>query len=71
VKRQRLEPAAPLVDFAGLYRDHAHAVRRFALFLCGDAMLADDLCRSSCVVSSTASATSIPRRTRRRSASSA
>lgn len=33
----------PLVDFAGLYRDHAGAVRRFALYLSGDALLADDL----------------------------
>jgi RNA polymerase sigma-70 factor (ECF subfamily) len=32
-----------LVDFAGLYRDHASHVHRFALYLSGDAALADDL----------------------------
>lgn len=41
--RPSREIAAPLVDFAGLYRDHAADVRRFAMYLCGDAALADDL----------------------------
>ena len=35
--------AIPLADFAELYRDHAHAVHRFALFLSGDPAMADDL----------------------------
>jgi RNA polymerase sigma-70 factor (ECF subfamily) len=35
--------ATPLVDFASLYREHAHHVRRFALYLSGDVALADDL----------------------------
>lgn len=35
--------AMPPADFAGLYREHAHAVWRFALYLSGDAPLADDL----------------------------
>lgn len=39
----RPKVAIPLVDFAGLYREHAHAARRFALYLSGDAPLADDL----------------------------
>lgn len=39
----RHDVAAPLVDFAGLYRVHAQDVRRFALYLSGDAGLADDL----------------------------
>jgi RNA polymerase sigma-70 factor (ECF subfamily) len=34
---------APLLDFAALYRDHARDVHRFALYLCGDEMLAEDL----------------------------
>jgi RNA polymerase sigma-70 factor (ECF subfamily) len=34
---------APLVDFAGLYREHARDVHRFALFLSGDPALAEDL----------------------------
>jgi RNA polymerase sigma-70 factor (ECF subfamily) len=42
-KRPRPEVAAPLVDFAALYREHAGDVRRFALYLSGDAALADDL----------------------------
>jgi RNA polymerase sigma-70 factor (ECF subfamily) len=37
------EESVPLVDFAGLYRSHARDVRRFALYLSGDAALADDL----------------------------
>jgi RNA polymerase sigma-70 factor (ECF subfamily) len=32
-----------VIDFAGLYRSHAPDLRRFALFLSGDAALADDL----------------------------
>ncbi len=43
MKRSRPEVAAPLVDFADLYREHAADVRRFALYLSGDATLADDL----------------------------
>jgi RNA polymerase sigma factor (sigma-70 family) len=39
----RSEAGAPLVDFADLYREHARHVRRFALFLSGDAALSDDL----------------------------
>ncbi len=35
--------AAPLADFAGIYDAHARDVRRFALYLSGDAALADDL----------------------------
>lgn len=31
------------MDFESLYEKHAPAVRRFALFLCGDAMMADDI----------------------------
>jgi RNA polymerase sigma-70 factor, ECF subfamily len=31
------------MDFHDLYAKHAPAVRRFALFLCGDAMMADDI----------------------------
>jgi RNA polymerase sigma-70 factor (ECF subfamily) len=34
---------APLLDFAALYREHARDVHRFALYLCGDEMLAEDL----------------------------
>lgn len=37
------EAGTPVVDFAGLYRDHARDVHRFALFLSGDPALADDL----------------------------
>jgi RNA polymerase sigma-70 factor (ECF subfamily) len=43
VKPQRADVTEPLVDLAGLYREHAHSVRRFALYLSGDAALADDL----------------------------
>ena len=43
MKRSRPEVAAPLVDFADLYREYAADVRRFALYLSGDAALADDL----------------------------
>jgi RNA polymerase sigma-70 factor (ECF subfamily) len=32
-----------LIDFAGLYEAHAQDTRRFALYLSGDATLADDL----------------------------
>jgi RNA polymerase sigma-70 factor, ECF subfamily len=35
--------AAPLADFAGIYNAHARDLRRFALYLSGDAALADDL----------------------------
>jgi DNA-directed RNA polymerase specialized sigma24 family protein len=35
--------SAPLADFAGIYAAHARDLRRFALFLSGDAALADDL----------------------------
>jgi DNA-directed RNA polymerase specialized sigma24 family protein len=35
--------AAPPIDFAGLYGAYAHDLRRFALYLSGDAALADDL----------------------------
>lgn len=35
--------AVPPVDFAGLYRTHAPAVWRFALYLSGNRSLADDL----------------------------
>lgn len=31
------------MDFQGLYEKHAPAVRRFALFLCGNAAIADDI----------------------------
>jgi RNA polymerase sigma-70 factor (ECF subfamily) len=33
----------PLLDFGALYREHARDVHRFALFLCGDETLAEDL----------------------------
>ena len=39
----RLETATPLTDFARLYRDHVADVHRFAVYLCGDPPLADDL----------------------------
>jgi RNA polymerase sigma-70 factor (ECF subfamily) len=39
----RERTAAPLIEFAGLYAAHSRDVRRFALFLSGDAALADDL----------------------------
>jgi RNA polymerase sigma-70 factor (ECF subfamily) len=39
----RPEVTTPLTDFAGLYRDHAAAVHRFAVYLSGDPPLADDL----------------------------
>src|SRR5689334_25226106 len=32
-----------MVDFHTLYQSYAPQVHRFALFLCGDAMLADDI----------------------------
>ncbi len=35
--------AAPLADFAGIYDAYAGDLRRFALYLSGDAALADDL----------------------------
>jgi RNA polymerase sigma-70 factor (ECF subfamily) len=35
--------ATPLLDFAALYREHARDVHRFALYLCGDETLAEDL----------------------------
>ena len=34
---------APLADLGGVYRTHAHDLRRFALYLSGDAAIADDL----------------------------
>ena len=34
---------APRLDFAALYREHASAVHRFALYLAGDPALAEDL----------------------------
>jgi RNA polymerase sigma-70 factor (ECF subfamily) len=38
------EPTAvPIVDFASIYRAYAPQLRRFALYLSGDAALADDL----------------------------
>jgi RNA polymerase sigma-70 factor (ECF subfamily) len=37
------EATAPLADFGSLYRLHAPHLRRFALYLSGDAALADDL----------------------------
>ena len=37
------DQAAPLVDLGEVYRTHAHELRRFALYLSGDAALADDL----------------------------
>lgn len=39
----RGQVAAPLVDFTGLYEQHAAHVHRFALYLSGDPALADDL----------------------------
>jgi RNA polymerase sigma-70 factor (ECF subfamily) len=45
----RDETELPLVDFAGLYRAHAPHVRRFAIYLSGDNMLADDLVSESFV----------------------
>jgi RNA polymerase sigma factor (sigma-70 family) len=45
----RDETELPLVDFAGLYRAHAPHVRRFAIYLSGDSMLADDLVSESFV----------------------
>ena len=35
--------SAPFADFAGIYDAHARDLRRFALYLSGDAALADDL----------------------------
>ena len=32
-----------MTDFESLYKSYAPQVRRFALFLCGDAALADDI----------------------------
>ena len=43
MKRFEGRTAAPLVDFAGLYSAHALDLRRFALYLSGDAAVADDL----------------------------
>ena len=39
----RPEVATPLVDFAGLYREQAPHIHRFALYLSGDPSLAEDL----------------------------
>jgi RNA polymerase sigma-70 factor (ECF subfamily) len=33
----------PVVDFGALYQEHAKALHRFALYLCGNQALADDL----------------------------
>jgi RNA polymerase sigma-70 factor, ECF subfamily len=41
--REPGDNAAPLVDLEDVYRMHAHDLRRFALYLSGDPMLADDL----------------------------
>lgn len=38
-----IDVAIPLVDVAALYREHARGVHRFALYLCGDEALAEDL----------------------------
>lgn len=35
--------AATLADLGEVYRNHAHDLRRFALYLSGNAALADDL----------------------------
>ncbi len=43
MERGRRESTEPLIDFAGLYEAHARDTRRFALYLSGDAALADDL----------------------------
>lgn len=43
MKPTRGDVAAPLVDFTSLYEQHAAHVHRFALYLSGDAALADDL----------------------------
>jgi RNA polymerase sigma-70 factor, ECF subfamily len=43
MKRSDDATAAPLADFAGLYGAHARDLRRFALYLSGDAAVADDL----------------------------
>jgi RNA polymerase sigma-70 factor (ECF subfamily) len=43
MKPSRPEVTTPLTDFASLYRDHAAAVHRFAVYLSGDPPLADDL----------------------------
>lgn len=37
------DTSAPLIEFGRLYRSHAPHLRRFALYLSGDASLADDL----------------------------
>lgn len=44
-----------MTDFHSLYVQHAGAVRRFALFLCGDPALADDLTSETFVRAWTAS----------------
>jgi RNA polymerase sigma-70 factor (ECF subfamily) len=43
MKRTQRDVAAPLIDFAALYGEHARDVHRFALYLCGEPALADDL----------------------------
>jgi len=43
VQRDRDGTTERLIDFAGLYEAHAQDTRRFALYLSGDATLADDL----------------------------
>ena len=43
MRRDRDGTTERLIDFAGLYEVHAQDTRRFALYLSGDATLADDL----------------------------
>jgi RNA polymerase sigma-70 factor (ECF subfamily) len=38
-----------LVDFHGLYERHSQDVYRFALYLCGDPALAEDICQETFV----------------------
>jgi RNA polymerase sigma-70 factor (ECF subfamily) len=38
-----IDVGSPPVDVAALYREHARGVHRFALYLCGDEALAEDL----------------------------
>jgi RNA polymerase sigma-70 factor (ECF subfamily) len=43
VATDRDKSTEPLIDFGSLYKAHAQEARRFALYLSGDAALADDL----------------------------
>lgn len=43
MRPSRPDVSTPLTDFDGLYRDHAAAVHRFAVYLSGDPPLADDM----------------------------